>query len=115
MSSRSVKRTGSCCSSPPTADDARRRSVRQRGGGAQTHGGYVQRLPLASTLELQQELAGSDIMEQSVAAEFEFGRRDIPKAPPIDAGAINRQVEVEGVSSAHDPADNGAWRDRCEY
>ena len=50
----------------------------------------------------QQELTCSDIMEQSVAAEFEFGRRDIPKAPPIDAGAINRQVEVEGVSSAHD-------------
>ena len=37
MSSRAVKRTGSCCASPRVGAAARRRSVRQRGGAAQTH------------------------------------------------------------------------------
>ena len=53
VSPRAVKRTGSCCASPRAAGDVRRRSVRQRGGGAQTHGGYVQRLPLAAEAAAQ--------------------------------------------------------------
>ena len=48
MSSRVVKRTGSCCASPRADGAARRRSVRQRGGDAQTHDGCVQALLLAT-------------------------------------------------------------------
>ena len=48
MSSRAVKRTGSCCATPRAGGAARRRSVRQRGGDAQTHDGCVQALLLAT-------------------------------------------------------------------